>query len=602
MGAVRLEIQEAQTESAAGGGAVAGRPARRWWQRGIPWPVVAGMLLVAGAVVVWRFTPAAPASVNRLEMTLPVGDSLARGVALSPNGRTVVYVATRAGVTQLFKRSLGELTATPIPGTAGARSSPLIWPDSDSMTFIVHPGLLKKTRLSGGTPVTLLELRGRQIRGVTIQGRRLILGSHGDGLFQASLEGGTPEPKTSREQASTGPHRDPDAVPGGGVLFRIGAQVTASQIVGLRAGETTWQPIVQGSTPKYLPTGHLMFWRQGSLWVAAFDPATMSLRGDALSVVPNVEIDDGGQATAAWSADGTLAYLPARWGALRSFAIVDARGRETPVSVPPAAYADPVLSPDGTRVLARAAEPAVSSRVFVIDIKPGLAGRLTRDQAVELRYLWAPDSVRVVFSSEGAGLPDLQLTRADRAGTGEPLGIGAASPLGWTADRQGLIYQTPDEAIHVRSLADKTSRQLAPAPPDGLNAARLSPNGRWIAYATGEPGQELVCVRPVPNLTAARFTISAVGGTTPRWHPNGRALFYREGQSIKRISFDPATGPAKGEPVEFVSWPTPGGFDVMSDGRLLLLKNVTPAGAAAPDRVIVIQNWFDEIRRLVPVR
>jgi len=135
-----------------------------------------------------------------------------------------------------------------------------------------------------------------------------------------------------------------------------------------------------------------------------------------------------------------------------------------------------------------------------------------------------------------------------------------------------------------------------------LNTPRIAPNGRWLAYGSNESGRGEIYLTPYPAVTSARRQVSADGGSAPRWTRAGRELVYRNGRQMMAVSVDPISGQL-GSPMELFHGAleiegNTSTYDATADGeRFLMLRR---AAGAEPRQVIVVTNWFNELRRLVP--
>ena len=140
--------------------------------------------------------------------------------------------------------------------------------------------------------------------------------------------------------------------------------------------------------------------------------------------------------------------------------------------------------------------------------------------------------------------------------------------------------------------------------------AEVSPDGRWVAYGSNESGQSEVYVRPFPDVDGGHWQVSTGGGTRPLWARSGRELFYLvEPGRMMAVSIPPGPTFAAGKPqVVFEGRYFTGGgrsFDVSPDGRrFLMIKDArgTRAEAPSPPQIVVVQNWTDELKRLVPTQ
>jgi serine/threonine-protein kinase len=135
----------------------------------------------------------------------------------------------------------------------------------------------------------------------------------------------------------------------------------------------------------------------------------------------------------------------------------------------------------------------------------------------------------------------------------------------------------------------------------------ISPDGHWLAYQSDESGQGEVYVRPYPDVNTGRWQISTGGGTRPAWNPNGRELFYFVAPgTLMSVPIEPGAAFKAGTPQVLFKgqYATPQfarQYSVSPDGRrFLLIKDATASGDVPPPQVIVVQNWFEELKRRVP--
>ena len=176
------------------------------WQRPVPLMLAGSALLVIGGLIVWGLLSPAPApsrAVTRLPFILPEGDvmNIGDGIALSPDGQTLVYAGRREGVQQLFVRTRDQMTVRPLPGTEGAEH-PFFSPDGASVGFFTADALMK-VALVGGPPATLCAVGGR--RGATWgpDGTIVFASTDKPGLMQVSAAGGEPPPADRAGGCST---------------------------------------------------------------------------------------------------------------------------------------------------------------------------------------------------------------------------------------------------------------------------------------------------------------------------------------------------------------------------------------------------------------
>ena len=592
------------------------------WRRPVPLALAASLLtaVVTGVAVWGGMRPPAqpPAPVARFQIPLAAEEAFTGEgrhlVALSPNGRHVAYTANRG----LVLRPVDQLQAQPIPGTDGARN-PFFSPDGQQVGFFAN-GQLKRVSISGGASVTLGEASTPY--GATWGADDMILYGQGlQGIWRVQGTGGTPEqvvPVGDGEQA-----HGPQLLPGGEwVLFTwlsAGASWDQSQIV-LHSLETNERVVLidGGRDARYVPTGHLVYGLNGVLLAVPFDLATREVTGGAVPLVEGVA-DAGGTTGAVQfsvAATGSLVYvLGGRSGAL-GLVWVDRDGQEEAILAEAQQYRGPRVSPDGTRVAVDVSAGG-NTDVWIWHLARATLTRLTFDAGVDGSPIWTPDGGRVVFSSDRNG-GGLFWKAADGTGAVDRLMEGSsAMAYAWTADGQ-LIFDTARLAAvqgDIGVLALEGDPTVDTVLDDEFSEARpaLSPGGRWLAYRSRESGQLEIYVRPFPNIDEGKWQVSRAGGTSPVWSPDGQELFYQTGGgagSLMAVPVDTESSFTFGTPERLFSINpysfglTGRNYDISPDGqRFVFIKpgGAEPGEDAGPPQIIVVQNWFEELRRLVPV-
>ena len=360
--------------------------------------------------------------------------------------------------------------------------------------------------------------------------------------------------------------------------------------------------LVAGSSPSYLPSGHLIYAFDGSLWAAPFDAVEREITGAAEVMVEGVQINSGGLAIYSASADGSLAYVPGATapGDLPGWLNRDDGSWEV-LNVDLDNYSQPRVSPDGTRIaVGRLA--GTGSSIWVYENGHGL-DRLTFGE-IDTNPVWSPNSQQIAFFSDGG------LYRKAANGTGEAeliLEDTVALPYSWSTDDELIVtFQGEDtgwdvgvvrigQSDDIESLLDTRFDEQSPA---------LSPDGRWLAYVSNESGREEVLVRPYPDVESDRGKVSPTGGVSPIWNGASSELYYRQGFTIMSVSFESLESFGTAEVVQ-----TGGSdqnfqrrYDVDPTGeRFLMITYGAAPGQNQSQSVVVVENWVEEVKARVPV-
>ena len=590
--------------------------------------------VVIGALVSWALwrAPQIDTTVSRVEIVLPsalmpVLSGGGRDIAISPDGRFIVYLVMVDQRFHLAIRAISERDARLIPGTPNARQ-PIFSPDGQWVAFF-DGSSLKKVAVTGGAPITICATPPG--RGASWgEDGNIVFASFAGELLRVSAGGGEPT-VLRRPDPPSGETRYwyPSLLPNGrGVLFTITAQSRAqSGRVAVLDLQTQQHKILlrEGSQAAYVHSGHLVYAFANTLRSVRFDPGRLEVLSDPVPVVDSVSMTDGGGANYAFSRT-TLVYIPARAPTPRSLLWVDRKGQETPISAPPRLYAEPRLSPDGSRVALAAADQ--ENDIWMWD----LAGnrpltRLTSDPGIDLRPTWTPDGQRIVFASQRSGAFNLFVQSADGTGVAERLTTGPNTqlPASVAVDASGVV----GSEISPQTAGDivwfpfrRPASQSAPGGPSSSNPSPVermvhtptveynpdvSPNWRYLAYQSNESGQNQIYVRPFPQADDGWWQVTTEGGTRPLWARNGRELFYLDlAHRIMAVPVQTAGRPfVHGNPARvfdtvYAVNTTPfehmRPFDVSLDGqRFLLIKDEVPQSATTTG-IHVVLNWLEELK------
>jgi len=603
LGDARLDLEEVSAEDdgreAEPAGARAGAQTPGGRRILIGSAVLAAAALGAGvtAMVLNTDPPVATGEVVRSSIVVPALEYGAREpvVEVSPDGRTLVYEAPD----RLYRRELSQLSAKPIPGTEGARQ-PFFSPDGRWIGFVDRLGNLRKVSTGGEAPITILSWPPGQIYGGLSWGNdgQILVSRFLGGLYRVSADGGTPEPVTALgadDRWHVGPKHLPD---GNAVLFTIMDVQGDSQVAlfSFETGQT--RRLVSGSSPRYLSSGHLVFSREATLWAAPFDVKRLDLTGEPVAVLEDVGFH---LATAHFSVGGpkgSLAYArqsdfktELRWinrkgGHLEAVGVIDGLIR--------------TFGLDRDDRLLAYESPTSTGNLWIYDTERGVTTQLLR---VGADPNWSPDGSRVAFAEGYFG----RISAIPSDGGAPVVLFERPEDMVWlddwsmVGDRLAVHVQGPPNQGVVVS-ANGRSEPIIFDEADELDQIEFSPDGRWIAYHADHGTGLEAYVMPFPP-TGERIQVSSGGGVQARWRHDGKELFYLSlDGTLMAVSVDTTDGfyPGKPTPLFQTGLAVDGQVEqyaVASDGIRFLVP--TPVGPSVASLVLV-QNWFEELKRLVP--
>ena len=613
----RLELAEARgagVSEGSPGAAAKGPPGRL-----VQWLVTA--LAVLGAVALWALVGRRPAEpplreTVRSEIVLDTGTRLVIGgrslpLALSPDGRRLVYAAHSGGVNRLYLRELGSFETRPLGGTDGARN-PFFSPDGEWVAFFAADQL-RKVSLAGGTPLPLCDTPLDSLGGAWGEDGTIVYAEYASGLWAVSSEGGDPRPLTAPDpDQRVLQHRWPQILPGGRhVLFTIqtpeGPRLATMPLEG---GTPQLVPGVGAvARGRYLPSGHLVLAQAQGLMAARFDPAARRLLETPVEIFTwEVSSPDLRVANFALADDGTLAYLTGISSSGGRLVWVDRDGGETPITNDVAAYENPKLSPGDDQLYYQIGSEVSGRRGWLLDLE-----RRTNEVLVQAEFgnaVWLPDSLSLIGSSSRSGVWNLYRVTLE----GEMTAIHPGELEQWvgstSSDGRTLAYYVihPQRARDILSLRlDDPDREPLPLIVTDANerAPQISPNDAWLAFVSDQSGRDEIYLTTFPR-PGRHWLISRDGGREPLWSEDGRTLYYREGDAILGLRIGPPPDPSPGAARvilrgdfarEVAGNPN---YDVSGDDRrFVLIKR--PFGDDAR-RIRLVTGWLDEMRQRLAER
>ncbi len=613
---VRTDLGELREDSGDSiRGMTTGVPSTGGWKRAIPW-VVAAVFATVAVVAIWRpadqeARPATKLAVVPLP-TAPLGNTMHNDLAVSPDGRQIVYVSGIEGTTQLYLRTLGDLEAKPISGSEGA-VNPFFSPDGEWVAFSTAKEL-KRVPLQGGTPVKLSDLpSGISYASGSWGPSDTIVFSEsgfisGASIYRISARGGEAELLASPDgDEGENLYRFPQILPGGrAVLFSVlGSGSYKIVVLSLETGEQK-DVLEGGRQPRYLPTGHLVYEQPltGTLLAIPFDLDRLETTGDSVPVLEGVRYNPTGAVDYSISSEGTLVYVPRRTDR-QQLVWVNRNGTEDVAAQEERSFAMPRISPDGKQAAVIVYEDDGSRNVWIYNFEDSSFRRLTFEGEFNTTPAWTPDGKWVTFQGGRAGQRGLFRKLADGTGLAEPLTTptpGAQIPYSWLPDGLELALSY-GSGISILSMdSDKEPRPFITSG-NAPCCAAFSPDGERLAYVVEEAGRLHVFVSPYANPQVKVQISEEEGGTQPVWSPDGTELFYRSGEKMMVVSLQAERAFSVGKPrvlfegVYFSSDFIPGTqyYDISPDGeRFLMIRERKEA------QINVVLNWFEELKRLVP--
>ncbi|MCG8608043.1 serine/threonine-protein kinase [bacterium] len=589
-------------------------------KRTVEWKKITPMLVLAmvvGAAAVWTFNPQpspAPRLVKRFVADVSPAKQVRTGsgnnIAFSNDGKHLAYVASDGEVWQLYLRSLDVERARALPGTEDA-FHPFFSPDDQWIGFYTSQGL-KKILVAGGNPITIKEQPG--IRGATwgFDGS-IILGIAAGGLLRVSASGESESLTTPDRLKDELSHRWPQILPGGkSVLFTVrktavGLENDRLALLSLETKEYHTLQDQGGTNARYSPTEHIIYAQQSMLMAVPFHPQSTHIERSPLPIIQELRTVSSGAATFAFSKDGTFVYLSGlAITSDRMLMWVDRQGKTTALSVEPADYGHPRLSPNGQLVAVDMGPGSGNADIWIYNVESGRRIRLTFDEG-GVHPVWTPDGKRVAFNRQ-QGDGTISWKRADGSGDTEQLvkNQHPVNAISWSPDGQILAMEENhlESGMNILTFSLKERRtQPFLVTPYNERSPMFSPDGKWIAYVSDESGQKEIYVQPFPG-PGSRWPISTEGGQEPVWSVDGKELFFRNGDKMMVVAIEyrrefKASTPRQLFEGRFVS--DGGGhprYDVSSDGKRFIMTRIVEETSSSDLRIVV--NWFEELKRLVP--
>jgi Tol biopolymer transport system component len=603
------EARIALTNPVVGEPAAAGGKSSR-----VPWVVAAAAALAALAFAgLWLRRPAEEPGNVRFQIAPPEKTIFASiNLALSPDGRRILFAADQDGSRKLWVRDLDAAEARPVAGTEGLFvGSNSFWsPDGRYIGFF-QGGKLKKVDIAGGNPVTLCDTG--EARGGSWSARDTIVfaSSSYSGLSRVAATGGTAGTLTELEAGKELSHRWPVFLPDGRHFLFYVRGVSPDQDavwMGDLDSKQRRRVVAANGNASYDPRGLLLFVRQGTLVAQPWDAARNVLTGDVFPVAEQVSYTPNNSlANFSISQTGVLAwYSGAATGNMR-LNWYDRQGAVLGAVGPDGQMSKGAISPDGTTVAADRLDLKGSAYdIFLHDLKGGIDSELTFSPGgVNELPAWSPDGSQIAYDSRREGKFGIWVKPAGGSGKEELLleWPNAIALCDWSRDGKYLVFMSHGtekgrDLFVISDPLDAARRQTRPfletAASEGYG--RLSPDGRWMAYNSDESRTDQIYVVSFPG-KEAKYKISTDGGTRPFWSRDGKELFYLYNRKLMRVEVQAGAIFAHGPPKTLFATRTVAGslIDISPDGKRFLVPNIIEEDAGLPLNVSI--NWHAAVKK-----
>ena len=579
---------------------------------------LAAAALVLAVLAAWGWMRPRPAVfMNRYALFLRANEAVAAAalgghVAISPDGRRIVYMGRGEGAPRLWLKDPEQVSPTPLQGTDGA-SSPFFSPDGRQLGFVKDGKTVRILPLEGGSPLTLTDSANATAADWGSDG--YVYFEVDSGISRIRATGGRTEPVYKFPAADHVVGAEwPIVLPGArGLLFRRrreGQAATDYEIMAMPLPTGEAHVLLRGLYARYADDGHLVvITADGKLLVVPFDAKKLELTGPPMALYEGLETNPFGSAVAL-SRSGTLIYPTASQASAREIVWVTREG--LPSRVDSAWKMDGTLnslalSPNGRSIAVELARNGKSD-IWVKQLPGGPFSRITFGDTAYFRPSWTSDGNNVLYlgdRGDAGGVPFAR--RADGVGPAKrmlksKMGFGQALE---SRDGQWIIARrvagdVGNGDIYAGRVGDSASVPLVVGPAREVTPA-LSPDGKWLAYASDESGSFEVYVRPFPDAATARWQVSTAGGTAPLWAHSGKELFFRNNRNdlvAAQVSGTPSfTIGAQRALFSLTPFPFSAPvqiYDISPDDKRFLMLRETVAGESG--LLVVSEHWFEELK------
>ena len=571
----------------------------------LPWLLAAAIAATGWIALGTRAAaPLSPPQLVEFPLSAPENSLFGQGIAISPDGLHIAFIATSRIGSSLWVRSMDTFEPREIPDTKGARS-PFWSPDSRTIGYFQDTNL-KTVPVNGGSPFTVCAAGPPQSNHSTSGGTWsgdgiIVFGPLQDGaLHSISAKGGAPTPVTIPNGTALGDRWPWFLDDGQHFLYLAGDTAFELRVGSLKSAPS--ETIGPFESHAGYGAGHLFFVRGGNLMAQRFDPDRRKLLGDPIDLGRRTGIEPHNQrGMFDVSAAGPLVYRTAA-RTKSQLTWIDRAGFPRGTVGDIGVYFNLDLSPDERRLaVSRMTEEDARSKfdIWTIELSTGHATRVTDDYpAWQFDPTWSPDGQRLAFNEKpiptAKGPWGLSILASNGGGKTESLvpsepGHGSVNGPDWSANDIIVYFSGGSSGNDLWTIAmsgDRKPRLFLDTKYREMNGT-LSQDGRWIAHQSNSTGRDEVYVRPFPAREPVQ-RISREGGMYPAWRRDGRELFFLAPDGTMMVgSFDPRTGLVKSAPQKLFATPLRFGnnrpYAVTADGQRFLI----PSPLDDPPRLIL---------------
>jgi eukaryotic-like serine/threonine-protein kinase len=559
----------------------------------------AGLIVGAAAVLAGAYFRSAPDNARKLRLEINVPDQSAFMLAISPDGRSVVFDRAYQGKQQLWIRPLDSFEARPLPATEGG-TFPFWSPDSSSLGFFAN-GKLKRVAIAGGPPQVIADASSARGGAWNSEGTIVFSAASSGPLSRVSRDGTLG--MATQLQKDQGSHRYPQFLPDGRhfLYLALGKPEVSGVYVGSLDSVESKRIMSSDAQAVYAAPGHLLFLRQGTLLAQPFDLKKLELTGEPRPQAEHIATTFTGLMVVSAADNGTVAYRTSAGNDAR-LTWIDRTGKAIGTFGPVAPWGPVELSMDESRVATQKPESG-NMDLWMIEVARGIATRLTSDPSDDEWPVWSPDGTRIAFDSNRKGAFDIYQMNIREIGkettlVESPQTKGVAS---WSSDGRFLLFTAKDEKVGadlwvLPFFGDGKPYRAVQRDFERFTGS-LSPDTQWIVYESTDSGRSEVYVQHFSE-PGDRQQISLDGGGDPRWRRDGKEIFYISSDGTlmaATVSIKPGgkeIQPEKPVPLFRTSLTIGGGkehgYAVTRDGKRFLLS--IPVEASTPPITILV-NW-----------